>query len=63
MNSVKVESDQALAARLLCAVQGVERLDITHVRAKRIFKILLYLPININILYYRVVELYACKGG
>ena len=45
VKSVKEESDRALAARLWRAVQGAERLATTHVRAKKILKIL------INLLY------------
>jgi hypothetical protein len=36
VNSVKVESDQASAARLWRAAQGAERLGITPVCARRI---------------------------
>jgi hypothetical protein len=43
MKSVKEESDQALAARLWRAARGAGRLATTHVRAKRILKILLSL--------------------
>ena len=35
IKSVKVESDQALAARLWRAVRGAGRLGITHVRAEK----------------------------
>jgi hypothetical protein len=41
VNSVKVESDQASAARLWRAARGAGRLGTTHVRAKKILKILL----------------------
>ena len=40
IKSVKESSNQAQAARLWRAAQGVERPGITHVRAKRIPKIL-----------------------
>ena len=36
VNSVKVESDQALAARLWRAAKGAERLGITQARARKI---------------------------
>ena len=36
VKSVKEESNQALAARLLRAAGGAERLGITHVRVRKI---------------------------
>ena len=43
VKSVKEESDQVTAARLWRAAQGAERLDTTHVRAKKIVQVLLNL--------------------
>ncbi len=43
VRSVKVESNQALAARLWRAVAGAESLGTTHVRVKRILYVLLNL--------------------
>jgi hypothetical protein len=43
VKSVKEESNQVLAARLLRAVRGAERLGITLVRARKILEILLNL--------------------
>jgi hypothetical protein len=43
VKSVKEEINQAVAARPLRAIRDAERLAITHVRAKRILRILLNL--------------------
>jgi hypothetical protein len=63
ISSVKEESDQAWAARLSRAVQGAERLGITHVRVERIVRYYLIHSIIIYILYYHVVEIYAHRGA
>lgn len=40
VNSVKVESDQASAARLWRAARGAERLGITHIYVEKILYVL-----------------------
>ena len=50
MKSVKKESDQASAARLLRAARGAGRLDTTHVRAKKkCFRYLLIYSVDVYI--------------
>jgi hypothetical protein len=44
VNSVKVESNQAAAARLWRTARSAERLDTNRVRVRKILEILLNLP-------------------
>jgi cell division protein FtsW (lipid II flippase) len=63
ISSVKKQNNQAVAARLLRAVKGVERLAITYVRVKRIARCYLIYSVSFYILYYCVVKIKSLRGA
>ena len=63
VSSVKVESDRAAAVRLWRAAHDAESQVTTYALAKRYFRYYLIYCINIYLLSYKVVEMYACRGA